>query len=82
MKSLLKMTWMETKLFLREPVGAFFTLIFPLMMLFLFGSIYGNTPSKYLNGQGTVDILRAGLHRDDYCHNQLDRPDDYHHCLS
>ncbi len=42
MKSLLKMTWMEAKLFLREPVGAFFTLVFPLMMLFLFGSIYGN----------------------------------------
>lgn len=56
MKSLLKMTWMETKLFLREPVGFFFTLIFPLMMLFLFGLIYGNAPSKYLNGQGTVDI--------------------------
>jgi ABC-2 type transport system permease protein len=56
MKGLLKMTWMETKLFLREPVGAFFTLVFPLMMLFLFGSIYGNTPSDYFNGQGTVDI--------------------------
>jgi ABC-2 type transport system permease protein len=56
MKSLLKMTWMETKLFLREPVGAFFTLVFPLMLLFLFGSIYGNTPSDYFNGQGTVDI--------------------------
>ncbi len=56
MKSLLKMTWMETKLFLREPVGAFFTLVFPLMMLFLFGSIYGNTPSEYFNGRGTVDV--------------------------
>jgi ABC-2 type transport system permease protein len=56
MKSLLKMTWMESKLFLREPVGAFFTLIFPLMMLFLFGSIYGNTPTQYFNGRGTVDI--------------------------
>ena len=56
MKSLLKMTWIETKLFLREPVGAFFTLIFPLMFLFLFGSIYGNAPLPQLNGQGTVDI--------------------------
>ena len=44
MKSLLKMTWMEAKLFLREPVGAFFTLIFPLLMLFIFGSIYGSKP--------------------------------------
>ncbi len=50
------MIWMDTKLFLREPVGAFFTLIFPLMFLFLFGSIYGNTPLKQLNGQGSVDI--------------------------
>lgn len=56
MKSLLKMTWMETKLFLREPIGAFFTLVFPLMMLFLFGSIYGNTPSELFNGLGTIDV--------------------------
>ena len=56
MKSLLKMTWMEAKLFLREPVGAFFTLVFPLMMLFLFGSIYGNEPTPMFGGQGTIDI--------------------------
>lgn len=56
MKSLLKMTWMEAKLFLREPMGAFFTLIFPLMMLFLFGSIYGNEPTPLFGGRGTIDI--------------------------
>ncbi len=56
MKSLLKMTWMEAKLFLREPVGAFFTLVFPLMMLFLFGSIYGNEPTPMFGGHGTIDI--------------------------
>jgi len=56
MKSLSKMTWMEVKLFLREPVGAFFTLAFPLMMLFLFGSIYGNEPTPMFGGYGTIDI--------------------------
>ncbi len=56
MKSLLKMTWIETKLFFREPVGTFFTLAFPLMMLFIFGSIFGNTPSAYFNGYGSVDV--------------------------
>lgn len=56
MKSLLKMSWMETKLFLREPIGTFFTLVFPLMFLFLFGSIYGNAPLPQLHNQGTVDI--------------------------
>ena len=44
MKSLLKMTWMEAKLFLREPASAFFTLIFPLMMLFIYGTIFSNAP--------------------------------------
>jgi ABC-2 type transport system permease protein len=56
MKSLYKMTWVEIKLFLREPVGFFFTLIFPLMVLFLFGSIFGNKPIREFNMQGTVDI--------------------------
>lgn len=56
MKILLKMTWMEAKLFLREPIGAFFTLGFPLMLLFIFGSIFGNEPSQYFNGYGSVDV--------------------------
>lgn len=44
MKSLVKMTWTESKLFLREPASAFFTLIFPLMMLFIYGTIFSNAP--------------------------------------
>jgi ABC-2 type transport system permease protein len=44
MISFLKMTRMEAKLFLREPVSAFFTLIFPLLMLFIYGTIYGSQP--------------------------------------
>ncbi len=56
MKSLLRMTWMETKLFLREPVGTFFTLVFPLMLLFLFGAIFGNEPNPTFGGRGTIDI--------------------------
>jgi len=53
----MKMTWMEAKLFLREPIGAFFTLVFPLMMLFLFGTIYGNTPPPGSSGQGAIEAL-------------------------
>ena len=45
MKSLLKMSWMEAKLFLREPVSAFFTLAFPLIMLFIFSAVYSNVPA-------------------------------------
>ncbi|MCS6990331.1 MAG: ABC transporter permease [Chitinophagales bacterium] len=51
-----KLTWTEIKLFLREPMAAFFTLAFPLMMLFLFGSIYGNEPTPFFGGYGSVDV--------------------------
>src|SRR5665648_173585 len=57
MNSFLKMSWMEAKLFLREPVGAFFTLVFPLMMLLLFGIIYGNNPPPGSSTQGAIDAL-------------------------
>jgi len=56
MKAFFKYTWTEIKLYLREPIGAFFTLLFPLMMLFLFGSIYGNEPQAMFNGYGSVDV--------------------------
>lgn len=57
MKSLLKMTWMEAKLYLREPVSAFFTLVFPVMMLVIFGTIYGSQPPEQSGGQGAIDAL-------------------------
>ncbi len=48
------------KLFLREPMATFFTLGFPLMILFLFGSIWGNKPSPQAGGFGFVDISVPG----------------------
>ena len=51
-----KFTWIELKLFLREPVGCFFTLLFPPLLLLLFGSIYGNEPTPMFGGRGTVDV--------------------------
>ena len=55
MNALQKMTWAEFKLALREPIATFFTLVFPVLILFLFGSIYGNEPSEFLSGRGNVD---------------------------
>lgn len=52
-----KLTWVEAKLFLREPIGAFFALVFPVMLLLLFGSIYGNDPAEIFGGYGTVDVM-------------------------
>lgn len=55
MRGFLTLTWTEFKLFLREPAAVFFTLAFPLMLLFMFGSIFGNDPSADLGGRGGVD---------------------------
>lgn len=56
MRAMCKFTWMELKLFLREPIGTFFMLAFPMLMLLLFGGIYGNAPSTLFGGRGTVDV--------------------------
>lgn len=51
-----KLTWVEAKLFLRNPLAAFFALAFPLLLLFLYGSIYGNNPLPLYGGHGMVDV--------------------------
>jgi len=61
MKSLLKMTWMESKLFLRDPMSTFFALVFPLLYLFLFGIVSGNEPTPQFGGQRTIDASIPGL---------------------
>jgi len=60
MNALKKLTWTELKLYLREPIGTFFTLAFPLMLLVLFGSIFGNEPVPELDGRGQLDLSIPG----------------------
>jgi ABC-2 type transport system permease protein len=55
-KGLWKLTRMEALLYIREPMASFFTLVFPILLLVLFGSIYGNKPSLFFGGRGTVDV--------------------------
>ena len=43
------------KLYLREPMAAFFTLVWAPMMLLLFGFIYGNEPTPFFGGLGFID---------------------------
>lgn len=52
----LELLKIEMLLFLRDFFGFFFTFLFPVLMLILFGSIYGNEPSSYFNGLGAMDV--------------------------
>lgn len=60
MRRFKKITILEWKLLTREFITIFFALIFPVMMLLLFGSIYGNEPNEFMNGYGTVDVSTPG----------------------
>lgn len=60
MKRLWKITAMEWRLINREFITLFFALIFPVLMLLLFGTIYGNQPSEFMGGFGTVDVSTPG----------------------
>ncbi len=54
MNAALKLTLTETKLFLRETPTVFFTFAFPLMMLFIVGSVFIEDPDSVLTVDGSV----------------------------
>lgn len=60
MHSLVKMTVVEAKLFLREPAATFFTLVFPVGLLLLFSAIFGNEPIPDSGGLRMVDVSAPG----------------------
>jgi ABC-2 type transport system permease protein len=45
MRALWKLTWVETKLFVREPLALVFSFAFPLLMLFVLAEVFGNEPT-------------------------------------
>ncbi|MGD9143619.1 MAG: ABC transporter permease, partial [Dehalococcoidia bacterium] len=42
MRTLLKLSWVELKLFVREPITVIFTLALPIIFLFVMGGVFGN----------------------------------------
>ena len=44
MNTLTRLTWVEIKLFIREPITVIFTLALPVIFLFVMGGVFGNTP--------------------------------------
>jgi ABC-2 type transport system permease protein len=60
----LKLTWMELKLFVRDPFATVFALVFPLIMLMLLAAVFGGTPTEEDVVDG-VPIFR-GVPGDDY----------------
>ena len=56
MRGLFELTKTSIKLYIREPIAAFFTLAFPTMLILIFGAMYGNEPSPIFGGLGSMDV--------------------------
>jgi ABC-2 type transport system permease protein len=56
MRSLFKLTMVEIKLFLREPITVVFTLALPIIFLLVMGGVFGNTPTPEIyRGVGAMN---------------------------
>ncbi|MBC7194285.1 MAG: ABC transporter permease [Caldisericia bacterium] len=47
----------DFKLLLREFIVVFFSLAFPIFMILIFGGVYGNEPTPFFGGYGSVDVI-------------------------
>jgi ABC-2 type transport system permease protein len=60
MRQLAKLTWVEIKLFVRDPLTMVFSLAFPIFVLFIMAGVFGNTPDpegKVWAGVSPMDYL-------------------------
>jgi ABC-2 type transport system permease protein len=60
MRGFRKLILTNIKLYVREPISSFFTLVFSPMLLVIFGAIYGNAPSAMFGGRGSMDVSIPG----------------------
>jgi len=57
MKAVFELTKIQFKVTLRNFMVTFFSIVFPTLMLLMFGGIYGNKPTPFFGGYGTVDVM-------------------------
>ena len=62
MSKLMALTVVQAKLFIREPAAFFFTLIFPLLLIVMFGLVFGNEPGGMFSGPfGYIDYSTPAI---------------------
>jgi ABC-2 type transport system permease protein len=60
MRTLAKLTWIEVKLFAREPIAVVFAFAFPLVVLLVLAGVFGSEPSPDFGGVAGVDYYVPG----------------------
>src|SRR3989449_5135625 len=59
MRGLWKLTWIEIKIFMREPLGAFGTILVPVLVFVIMGRVAGRTISP--RSLAASDLVRVSL---------------------
>jgi ABC-2 type transport system permease protein len=57
MKSFLKLIKVDFKLLMREFIVVFFSIVFPVFMILIFGGVYGNKATPFFGGYGSIDVM-------------------------
>jgi ABC-2 type transport system permease protein len=60
MKTLAKLTWIEVKLFTREPITVVFAFAFPLVVLLVLAGAFGSEPDPDFGGVAGIDYYVPG----------------------
>jgi len=60
MKTLAKLTWIEVKLFAREPIAVVFAFAFPLVVLLVLAGAFGSEPNPDFGGVAGIDYYVPG----------------------
>jgi ABC-2 type transport system permease protein len=60
MKTLAKLTWIEVKLFAREPIAVVFAFAFPLVVLLVLAGAFGSEPDSDFGGVAGIDYYVPG----------------------
>ena len=63
LRGLWKLTWIEIKIFLREPIGAFGTIVFPVLIFLVVGRVVGRRMSHHPRSPRAILSTRAACSR-------------------
>jgi len=59
LRGLFKLTWIELKIFMREPLGAIGTILFPVLIFIVLGRIFGH--GRGTSSPANSEFIQAGL---------------------
>jgi ABC-2 type transport system permease protein len=60
MRTLIKLLWVEVKLFAREPIAVVFAFAFPLVVLLVLAGVFGSKPDANFGGVAGIDYYVPG----------------------